>query len=287
MCILIPLEQFCKIATNVSSSSTLDKIAIEMKNTYRCFGDDIDNRRYPSKAPPQKIYHHQERVRIGNRVLSKEMIARKEFMMYANKLSIHNKETIVKAFKSYIRKECVDIYVNLTWDLMLRAPEYQELYLYFISSVIEEPLLSAKLNCIYKMYVSDRLWYPPKSIDITEEDYDEFCDFVKWKKSALASINAWNLIVSKKLVSSKVLIEITEYLIDDLDCELSTNESIIGNRILETLLEELLTIIKLQKMKDTLSPQIATFLKTSLKLVDKLKPATKFKLLDIEKAFNE
>lgn len=280
MCIKITLEHFKDTAVNVKPSQTLDTIANDMKKLYKCFNDDNSDRRYPCKAPPQKNYY-QERVRIGNRVLSKEMIARKEFMMYANKLSVQNKDTIVKSFKGYIRKECIDIYVTMIWDLMLRAPEYQELYMYFISSILDEPLLSSKLKTIYLTYINDRFWYPPKTVDLNE-DYDEFCDFVKWKKSAISAIKAWCLIVNKNLLVKNSLNDITEHLITDLEKELSSviEGELIGNRIIDTLLEQLLTLLKIENVKNE---NVATFLKECLSKRESFKSSTKFKLFDIEK----
>lgn len=268
---VIEVERFLQVRALVSViPDHLRRIAEEMKRTYRCFSDEGHEKRF---YPRQQVVRHVEaRSRIGSRVLSKEAISKKEFMVHANKMTHKNKDSIIQAFKPHIRKECIDIYMAVVWDLIQRAPEYQDIYADFIASICADTgdVLHEKFTKIFDNYVASRNWYP--SAQMVTEDYDEFCEFVKWKKRAVAAVQAFKLFVARKWLSEEKLVALTDDLVSELNGLLAQST---GCSIADALLEQLAYLpIKNETVIKTLSDKSTS-----------LRPSTKFKILDLVNGF--
>jgi len=292
----IAVSYFKGLRVNATKHAVIDAKAQEMRQQYMCFtaGEEND-RRYQSKVASG---HHQrnsgaqrhasERTKIGNRVFSKEVIARKEFLMYANKLSPQNKSQIIKTFKLHVRQECLDIYVALSWDLMLRAADYQEMYTEFVAITADNATISEKFKGVYEQYINDRYWYPKKELTIHDsvtEDYDEFCDFVKWKKRAAAAVKAITVMVKCGWIPSSCIPNVISLIIEDVKNEIesqSSHNAQIGTRTLDALLEQLFILGNLSEKNEYLIANVATIVED----IDKFRPATKFKILDLKEALS-
>jgi hypothetical protein len=265
---VIPVEHFLNVRKVLGGSSgSLHELALQMKRTYKCFNDEGHDKRYSARPTLQRehVKHSESRTRIGNKILSKEAISKKEFLLHANKLTPKNKDAIIKSFKPHIRRECGDIYIHEAWDLIQRAPEYQEVYVGFVATIFEDHrVLSEKIAGIYSSYMDKKAWYPVT----TSDDYDEFCDFVKWKKRAIAAVQGFKMFCKSGFLDESCLIDLSEELATTIDEQLATCN---GSPAVDALLEQ---IGHLPIKNDTIVERWRANLST-------YRPSTKFKILDI------
>lgn len=264
--VFIPLEHFMSLRQACKDGGSLSQLASDMLLQYKCF-TETDNMRphtskkFSSSRPPRAPCD--TRCRIGGRVLSKEAIARKEVLMYANKLAGANKKQLIQGFKPLLRRECIDIYTAIMWDLFLRAPEYKEIYADFLFEAIFESdnnVACMKLDKIMTNYINDKAWYPSEGQD---EDYSDFCDSVKWRKRAVAAVEAFIVFASRKWLSQESVDTLKASIAQDLENVLQNSTGC--------------------KISDALLDQLAKFDYVDLSMynIEKLRPATKFKILDI------
>jgi len=144
-----------------------------------------------------------ERVKIGGKAATTEEKLRKEFFSLMNKLTEGNKEQILKnVLANHVSQdpthEHITVYVNIIWDMMLRNRDIQNLYietlLKFVGNESIREYTYEECQRVYNEYIETHKWLPPEAIIDSGEvsEYDEFCDFMKWKKRALAAIFGLN-----------------------------------------------------------------------------------------------
>lgn len=263
------------LTIEVVKSDLYEKKAKFLTDTYKCFTES-------DKFVPNKWAHRKnrfepkatERPRIGNKELSIEAITRKEFMSLMNKLTLNNKNTILKSLKNMIRIEYTDLYIDIIWDLMQRAPDFRNVYFEVLKLFPGESLVK-KWNDIWNSYYVQRYWLPAEQILNDNEDYDEFCDFVKWKKRAIASIHVWIMLFEKDII------DIIDVLICEIvnDCMLEFNKVNYNTKKADSLLEQILILVNFTKTEK--DDHIIELVKKWLPRAEELKPSSRFKLYDI------
>lgn len=277
------------INLKVDKSDIFESKAKYLLDTYKCFIDQdsksINSKWSVNKGREFRYNINREKVenkkppRIGNKDLSIEAISRKDFLSIMNKLTLQNKNVIIKNLRSNIRIEQYGLYIEIMWDMMQRAPEFIPIY-FEILKVIEELVLDKKCinekwEDIWNTYYIKRAWIPSEEL-LQENDYDEFCDFVKWKKRTIATIHIWLLLWQKKVLKSNI-----EQLIFEIsnDCDKYLTETLGASKVSDLLLEYILVIV--DKTATEMDDNFIELLKKWLPRINELKASCKFKLYDI------
>lgn len=263
------------LTIEVVKSDLYEKKAKFLVDTYKCFTES--DKFVPNKWANRKNRFEAkpiERPRIGNKELSIEAITRKEFMSLMNKLTLNNKNTILKSLKNMIRLEYTDLYIDIIWDLMQRASDFRNIY-FEVLKLFNEENLTKKWNDIWNTYYVHRSWMPTEQILNDNEDYDEFCDFIKWKKRAIAAMYVWILLYEKGII------DIIDILIREIvnDCMIEFNKVNYNPKKADSLLEQILILVNFTKTEK--DDHIIELVKKWLPRAEELKPSSRFKLYDI------
>ena len=285
---ILRLDQFLALQHSLSKADNLEKKAEELKRDYGCFQDESQNRwqrsangkAYEPSTSTHKQAQRTDKVKIGVRDLSRDSIARKDFLALMNKLSPHNQNTIMHTLKHVFREDCLDTYVQVLWDQMQRSVAFHELHVLVIHCI--QQLVGKtedwgqKWKHVWHDYVATSQWVPEPHL-LVEEDYDEFCDFVKWKKRMIASLHAFQLLDKHGWITN-VTSTLVDAILSVLQEELSKCPS--GNKVVDAYFEFLMALLKDQA---SVSPSSKDKLHDLAAVpADPLRPATRFKLYDLQ-----
>lgn len=122
-----------------------------------------------------------------------------------NKVSVANVDAFCGRVCNIMRNDCTGVYVDVTWDVLQRMLDAQELYLRIIRHMMNAMLPAEKQAYLdawkqkWANYVGEQGW-KPRAEHLEEETYDDFCDFVKWKKRACAAISAWMMLMKEGII---------------------------------------------------------------------------------------
>lgn len=265
----IDVCEFRKQEGRVPPPAEIVEKAKWLLSTFACFSSD--------KPPPHKQHrsaasdhHHQHNAnshRRNNKELSTEAITIKNIMTLMNKLSPANKEHIVAQVRASFREEFAHIYVKLIWDFMLRSPEHQDLYTDVL--LILAPHVNTAIAALYDDWCAERRWLMRNSCDT--EQYDEFCDYVKEKARAIATIKGFGYLMRKRLLPEDVYNDVVRQLVQ------SGNEYIgVDARAFESVLEQLKAVYH-PALMDAAVAHISRWMAQA----PDLPPAVRFKVYDL------
>lgn len=249
-----------------------------------------------------------ERVKIGGNVATKEEKAKREFFSLMNKLTHQNKAQVLKTvsdnhvatLSDTVEPVSIRMYVSIVWDMMLRNKDLQKLYI-DVLHLFPEDLVLSECNRLWSEYNDLHKWLPPETIsgsDIINSEYDEFCDFVKWKKHSIASVQGLFMLYVKDMIDDDV--ELMKTLATKLTTEctnqLSTQENKhldsmstcaqIGNALLEQI-NALVVSAKHEKSLSSLTDRkevisiVSKFSEHHKSLADTYPPSVRFKIYDM------
>jgi hypothetical protein len=256
---------------NIVRSEQLCAKAKFLLDNYKCFNEQEQRPVKWNRATAKSIDNTATRVKIGVRDLSIEAVARKEFMAMMNKLTELNKSKIIKNIKAILRKECSYIYIPIIWDLMQRAPEFKKMYLE-VSEMIAEN--NNTWHEIWNDYYAKRSWLPSDQL-LLDTDYDEFCDYVKWKKRALAALQVLLMLHSKNILPD-LLDKLIPEIVEDCNVSLLDQENVKKS---DAILEQMLIIINYTTTDQ--DDYFCEFIKKWLPVAQDLKASSRFKIYDI------
>ena len=152
-----------------------------------------------------------ERPRIGTRELSREDISRKDFLANLNKLSRQNYESILRLIRTTYNSNFLQNYMDITWEMMLRQVDFQDLHIEVVQHLMnitppdKKERVTNYWNERCKSYFDNKEWTPPEDIFTTQssvDEYDDFCDYIKWKKKTGASLLAWLRLMDAGVIPS-------------------------------------------------------------------------------------
>jgi len=218
-------------------------------------------------------------------VINNDSVSHREFISILNKITNINQQKLIIKVKDIIKEEHTSVYVSLLWDMMLRCPDFQNIYINIID------IIRTKSNVInmddfkeiWSKYILDRKWLPESSVCININEYDEFCDFMKWKKRANAAINGFMLLVVNNIVSDNIVYELTKYVVNSTNIYMTDelyNDSI---QIMNALLEQIISIVNILKIYKCNQTKncIIEFVKNNESNINHMSPSNKFKFIDI------
>lgn len=248
--IKVKYDTFLNILNTFNSpiSENIINKANELNDNYNCFSNNYDARSLWEKKKIialnksnkiQKPRHH-----IINIDFSDKAKCKKEFISYLNKLTDLNKDVIYSKITAFI-KELNNEILNSLFEILINFMKssnnniYIDVLYLFNSSYIDENISKYYLN-----YIENKEWLSIKIIEdykfiFDENNYDEYCEYVKIKKSSLSLLKALSIIL-KKLTRNNDIEFIINKIFEDLYIFQYKKEY---KHITELLLDELSIII--------------------------------------------
>jgi hypothetical protein len=237
-----------------------------------------------------------ERPRIGTRELCREDMSRKDFVANMNKLSRQNYDSILRLIRTTYNSNFLSNYMDIVWDLMIRQADYQDLHIQVIEHLLQltpmekKPLVSKYWNDKCIDFFEHKRWIPEGDIqealqsNSSNEEYDEFCDYIKWKKRIGASFQGWIRLMISTMIDSQYNI-CFHSMIESIDNAFESN----SHKYLDCLFEWFLLIHKVIPIQDELFQAFYKELALKDKIESwketvkekKLSSAFRFKLMDI------
>lgn len=206
--IKVKYDTFLNILNTFNSpiSENIINKANELNDNYNCFSNNYDARSLWEKKKIialnksnkiQKPRHH-----IINIDFSDKAKCKKEFISYLNKLTDLNKDVIYSKITAFI-KELNNEILNSLFEILINFMKssnnniYIDVLYLFDSSYIDENISKYYLN-----YIENKEWLSIKIIEdykfiFDENNYDEYCEYVKIKKSSLSLLKALSIILKK------------------------------------------------------------------------------------------
>jgi len=323
----INIDIFINIRNNplLKPSQSIQSKSEYLINNHKCFTeqstDNFDkyagknsNVGYNSKWKNNSVnnkkndgsYHQHERLLKRPVIGGNNASIHREFVSILNKITYLNEEKLLLKLKDIIKYEYISTYTTLLWDMMLRCPDFQKIYINIINLIRSENnniVYISDFQTVWDNYVLYKKWLPDNSVcesitvtdeeaKVTDEDtkvtdeaneYDEFCEFVKWKKRANAAINAFMLLKVHNIVEVNIIYELTIYVVTSCQYYITNMSEQNSLQITNSLLEQILAIIKTFKVKkcEDSKKYIQEFIKNNEQHINMLSPSIKFKFLDI------
>jgi hypothetical protein len=269
---------------NSPISENIVNKANELIDNYNCFSNNYDARSLWEKkkiiAQNKSIKSQKPRHHIINIDFSDRAKCKKEFISYLNKLTDLNKDVIYSKISSFIKELDGEI-LNSLFEILINFMKSSNNNIYVdVLYLFEQSYIDDNINNYYLKFLENKEWLPIKIIEeykfiFDENNYDEYCEYVKIKKSTLSLLKALSLIL-KKLNKSDVIEKIINLIFEDLNIFKTKKDF---KHIIELLLDELSIIIDFmpkQEFIDKINNIDTSSLDTS----------TKFKITYILEKFN-
>ena len=195
--IKVKYEIFNNIFNNFNGpiSENIINKANELIDNYNCFSNNYDARSLWEKkkiiaqnksTKSQKPRHH-----IINIDFSDNAKCKKEFISYLNKLTDLNKDVIYSKISAFIKKLNDDI-LNSLFEILINFMKSSNNNIYVDVLYLFEPsYIDDNITKYYLKFIDNKEWLPIKIIEeykfiFDENNYDEYCEYVKIKKSTLS-----------------------------------------------------------------------------------------------------
>lgn len=233
---------------NTPISENIINKANELIDNYNCFSNNYDARSLWEKkkiiAQNKSIKLQKPRHHIINIDFSDKAKCKKEFISYLNKLTDLNKDVIYSKISSFIKELNTDI-LNSLFEILINFMKSSNNNIYVDVLYLFEPsYIEEHITRYYLKFIDEKEWLPTKIIEeykfiFDENNYDEYCQYVKIKKSSLSILKALSIIL-KKLDKSNIIETIINNIFEDLNIFLDKKEY---KHIIELLLDELAIIL--------------------------------------------
>lgn len=263
--IKIPLNTFKSYyeKNTISDNEILQKKVNELIANYNCFISNYDAKSLWEK---KKVIAAQKKiVKTSNRTrpyvvlidINDEMKYKKEFTSFLNKLTDINKIIIYNKIKEFI-KNINDDKLHSLFDILINFIKISSNNIYIdILYLFPESYINFHINDYCKSYNSDKKWFVSEEFLIDykllyhNDNYDNYCKFVKFKKQSLCLLKAL-ININDKLNKTEFLLT----LIDNIN--MTINIYMIDNNnnnkhIIEFILDEIAIIFDNTKNKAILN----------------------------------
>jgi hypothetical protein len=227
-------------------NNILEKVT-DIKNTYSCFNSYYD----PKMIWAKKIFNNKDKYnkpKVKNRVhiiipeFTKTSETKRSLIGYLNKLSNKNKEFIYEKLKDIIdnSKDTLDEIFSIIINYIKTNDDniYSEILDFF-----DKDFLTSNINIYWDNYLANKEWNPPtyiyeNNLLLLNDEYDLYCDYIKWKKSIHNMNKVWiKYKESELIILLNNICEHINYII---------NENV-HKYILDILLEQIYKILCIKK----------------------------------------
>ena len=291
----ITADQFLSLRNLTPYHEKLHEKKEFLLKTFSCFTSPSQ----PPPAPPSYSKHKKnrsefkgnrtEKVKIGCRDLSRENFGRKDFIALMNKMTNANKASILQSIKNAYRDDCQGIYTEITWSMMQKSPEFHNLH-WSVIDVIRGATdrkneWQESWQAIAEEFINDEKWLPPESV-LQSEDYDEFCEFVKWRKSTIAAIRALCMLEDQRWIIVSYRKSVSDAIMESIQTRIHDSGAL-GDKLTDALIEQLHTLFSLTNHPGMLKNAALWFQSHISNTLTRLRPATRFKLYDLQELIDK
>jgi len=292
--IKIPLYVFKEIYENHTNfiNEGLERKASDLISTYNCFISNYDakslwekkkiiaSQNKNNKFNQYSSNNHRRRPNVLLIDLDADVKYKKEFMAFLNKLTDINKDIIYNKITILI-KPFDEPKLNTLFEILINFIKISSNNIYIdVLYLFPETFVIHQINNYSDNYLNKNEWIPNETFIIdnkilyNNDNYDNYCKFIKNKKQNISILKAL-IIINRKLNKDNFLKSISNNLSDTIDIYINKNEY---KHITEFLLDQLLII--LEYLNDS-------------KIIDKIKNyklesldySTKFKLMKITEKY--
>ena len=230
----------------------------------------------PFLGPSNNQVTNWVRPKIGLISTDPAVNGRKELMALLNKLSASNVENIGRSVTQIMSKVDNETFIKVIWDLMQRQPDYQPLYIQVLRMQLDSKAdIIQSLRKFYDDWTTleaseaDDVYANIGKTDSKVEEYDQFCDYVVWKKRKIAVAVAWVRLI-------------IDGLLNDLTINQYISIFLTSDKVTECCVEQLIAISALfaPMTKRHLTPVINEALGRWTTATD-LKSRCRFKLMEL------
>ncbi len=245
--------------------------AIDLKSNYNCLNSYYDPKMMwvkKNNIKKDKNYGQKNRFHIIIPDFTDDSILKRKITGLLNKLTTKNKSTIYDNIKELINANDKDNIFELVWDYVKSNDNnlYTNVLTFF-----NDDFLKDKIDYKWNKYIKNKEWDPPNTIYdnnilLLNDEYDLYCDYVKWKKQINNLNNLWiKFKINELNILQDELFNHTTKILED-------NTSY--KHILDIFLEQLYKILNITKNNDIIE---------KIKKIDILKfnNSTKFLLYNI------
>jgi hypothetical protein len=286
--VIIPFEVFLRKSEDKSTCANERLVAkvSELRSLYSCFREckASNSRNNTTKRSDSSIsstandHWGQTKIRKPIQGLQIADEEKKRFISLLNKCTPEQVETLFMRFTPFIQQTNVRMYVDTCFEYMKRSPAFARLYCDIIHRLSKHIKLNLYVQSKCKEFVDSEIWVP-SHVPSEEESYDEFCEYTKWRRMVIATIQAFVFLVQVRLIPADLLRRLIKNML--LKCAECNNQKLI-EIYLHFLLESMAS--KYVPLED-----VRVFLKQCKRRMEEEGwiPAAKFKLLDVEDVFRQ
>tara|TARA_Y100000389_G_scaffold203734_1_gene253225 strand:- start:1113 stop:1958 length:846 start_codon:yes stop_codon:yes gene_type:complete len=245
--------------------------AIDLKSNYNCLNSYYDPKMMwvkKNNIKKDKNYGQKNRFHIIIPDFTDDSKLKRKITGLLNKLTTKNKSTIYDNIKELINTNNKDNIFELVWEYVKSNDNnlYTNVLTFF-----NDDFLKDKIDYKWNKYIKNKEWDPPNTIYdnnilLLNDEYDLYCDYVKWKKQINNLNNLW---IKFKINELNIL---QDELFNHTTKILQDNTSY--KHILDIFLEQLYKILNITKNNDIIG---------KIKKIDiqKFNNSTKFLLYNI------
>lgn len=234
-----------KELTNVPEN--IVKKAVDLKNNYTCLNSYYDPKMMwvkKNNIKKDKNYGQKNRFHIIIPDFTDESILKRKLTGLLNKLTTKNKATIYYNIKELIDTNDKYKIFDLVWDYVKSNDNnlYTNVLTFFNDDFLKE-----RIDEKWNKYIKNKEWDPPSTIYdnnilLLNDEYDLYCDYVKWKKQINNLNNLW---IKFKINELNIL---QDELFNHTVKIISDNTSY--KHVLDIFLEQLYKILNITKNND-------------------------------------
>jgi hypothetical protein len=243
-----------------SIPSELIKKSEDLQKTYNCFASNYDARslwekkKFIASKVRKDTKYSKPKLHIITSDFSDETKCKKEFMGYLNKLTDVNKNIIynkISAFISNLDKSMYHLLSDIIWNFIKISSN--NIYI-DILYLFNKDYTDKIIKDTWKKYIDNKEWLPSSYIlsnnilENNENKYDEYCDYVKWKKGSISLARAWCYIMQKNNSLSDLDI-LLDNLVENLMTYVNNTTSHVYKHVIDILLDQINTILDIYKSK--------------------------------------
>ena len=297
--IKIPLSIFKEVYESHCdfNNETLEKKAQELISTYNCFISNYDakslweKKKIIAAQKKHNKYNSNGSNNQGNLStrtrpyvllidLNDDVKYKKEFTSFLNKLTDINKEVIYNKITLFI-KILDENKLNSLFDILINFIKVSSNNIYIdVLYLFPDTYINYHIDNYCKSFINNKDWLPNKDFLIDNKilynnnNYDNYCKFVKVKKQSISILNAL-ININKRLDHNEFLTLIINDISESIDNYIQDNQF---KHITEFLLDQIILILE-SLNNDTIIMKIKNY------KLENLDYSTKFKILKITEKY--